>query len=174
MKKIAIYTFTAFIILIFFKFYTESESSRDYLSFNSSPSTVKESIVKMNMLIKKISQNNSNMTNYILLDNNNLIINNKKIGIIDSITKIDKLNQPQAKEFINLVKNLNINKIKSCYLESNSGIILYNYERNSDGSDGSSRNIYLKENDKDYSIVLTNRTILDEKDGLVLIKSVNK
>ena len=170
MKKIAILSLIIFIILIIIKFNIEKKSSRDYLNFYSSTISIEESIYKMNKLIVVLSRNNNDVSNYILLDDNNLIVNNKRIGVIDSINKIEEFSQSQTKEFLNLVKFFLSNKIKSCYLELNSGVVLYDYQRDIDGSDGVTRQIYLNENEKDYSIILANRIILDKQGKLVLIK----
>ncbi len=149
-------------------------SKRDSISFKTPIKAVEDSIRRMNNLMKQLPQD-AEMINYFFDHENNLYVNNLKLGqlksiTLDSVTAFKNMNAIEKKSFLTIALFLKENEISGNHFDALFNTWRYSYKPTEDNSFRMYRDIFLKDANTPLDDIKQAHTIMDEKGDLILIK----
>lgn len=154
---------------------SQPSSERDSITFKAPVKEVEDSIRTMNNLMKKLPID-AEMINYFFDDENNLYVNNIKIGKVnsfnsDTVATFKNMTTEEKKSFLTIAFFLKENEILGNHFDGLFNTWRYGYKPTADNSFRMYRDIFLKEPDTPLDDIKQAHVFLDQKGDLILIKA---
>lgn len=159
-----------FLVVVFFFLVSCNHQNRDHLHFGKSSAVIRQTIEETNILIAKL--NCKGTKGYYFHDHGYLYIDNKMLPNDEqdlfNHRAFKWMSGEEKRTFIHHIQFLNDHHLYGCHFDPNYEAYIYNYIRFKEVNANLYRAVLLAEQVNDDVLVMYD--LLDQKDGLALIK----